>query len=340
MLLFPSFIQLNITNRCNLQCKHCNNNSGKSLENELSDVEIFELLDYFLSKQIVCITFGGGEPLVHPRIFDFIEYAIERWGRITLLSNGKAITREIAEKLHRSGVARIRISLDGSSAEINDFIRGEGSFDYAIKALGYLRDTGLQDIAVMTSVNLFNVDDVENIIQLLIDIGIRDIKLIPTISSGRAKKEFSEYVFRGNFMKMLINKKDELVTKYGASMHVSIDTPLEAITVENNPEKLQRLGPCIIGQVFLGIRANGDIFACPMLDEVIIGNVRKDDIQKIWLRSNILNDVRGIEKLKGKCRTCRLRETCGGWCRAMSYLYNNDILTPDPYCWLYETVNR
>ena len=211
---YPSFIQLNITNRCNLKCKHCFNNSGSKMTGELTNEEIFRILSYFLSRKIVCITFGGGEPLLHNKIFDFINYASNRGGRITLLSNGVLIKKSVAVKLYRSGVSRVRISLDGSDEKINDFIRSKGSFKGAINALKNLMDTPIQDVAVMATVNKYNFNDLEKIIKLLIKIGVKDIKFIPTVLGGRAKQEFSEYILDGNFVKLLLEKKEELSLKY------------------------------------------------------------------------------------------------------------------------------
>lgn len=334
---YPSFIQLNITNRCNLRCKHCFNDSGKEIANHLSDEEIFSLLDYFLSKGIVCITFGGGEPLMHNKIFEFIKYSKERNGRITILSNGKLLNDRIARRLRESGVYRVRISLDGSNQRINDFIRSNGSFIGAVSALKALKRVGGLKVAVMTSVNKYNFYDLENIIKLLIKIRVNDIKLIPTIAEGRAKREFKQYILDGNFVKKLLDKKEELLRKYRKAIYISIDSPLEVVKEidnKNDKKELKNFGPCLIGNVFLGIKANGDIFSCPMLDNVVIGNIRRDDIQDVWQNSKLLNKIRNFNLLKGKCRKCSIKLFCGGGCRAISYLVYHDILKPDPFCWI------
>jgi len=334
VLKYPSFVQLNITNRCNLLCKHCFNNSGNKSKSELSKKEILRILDYFLSKKIVCITFGGGEPLLHNKIFEFIEYASKRGGKITLLTNGLLINKETIDRLYYSGIYRVRVSLDGSNEKINDFIRSKGSFKGAIQALKLLAKSKISNIAVMTSVNKYNINDLENIIKLLIKIGINDIKFIPTILSGRAVYNFKEYILQDNYIKKLFFIKEELSKKYKSYIYISVDSPLEAILNKDNKERLRHCGPCLIGYTFLGIKANGDIFACPMLDNVVLGNIRKDDIGDIWLNSSLLNKVRNLKLLKGKCRTCKIINHCGGGCRALSYLYYKDITKPDPYCWI------
>lgn len=331
---YPSFVQMNITNKCNLKCKHCFNDSGCEDKEILADKEIVRTLDYFLSRRITCITFGGGEPLLHKKIFEFINYTKSKNGRITLLSNGLLINKAIAEKLCKSGVSRIRISLDGSNKNINDFIRSEGSFDGAINALKNLINTSIEEVAVMTAVNKHNFNDLEEIIKLLISIGIKDIKFIPTMLGGRAKKEFKSFILEGNHVKLLLKIKEKLTKKYKKYIYISIDSPLEAIIDRNDLKKLETHGPCLIGQVFIGIKSNGDIFSCPMLDNIIIGNIKTDDISKIWSESKLLNEVRNLNLLKGKCKHCKIKKYCGGGCRAMSFLKYNDITMPDPSCWL------
>lgn len=333
-MLLPSFIQLNITNKCNLQCKHCNNESWKPLIDELSNDEIYNTLDYFLEKWIVCITFWWWEPLLHPKIFDFINYSVKRNWRITLLSNWKLINQEIANKIVDLWVARVRLSLDWWTSEINDFIRWKWTFDSVINAIRCLKKTKLDDLAIMTNVNLHNFYDIENLINILIQEWIDDLKLIPTINWWRAKKEFSEYIMKWNFMKKLITLKNDLNIKYKDKIRISIDSPLECILYNNWENKLNSYSPCIIWKVFLWIKPNWDIFSCPMLDNIIIWNIRKDDIKKIWEKSKLLNDVRDLDKLKWKCSNCEIKKYCWWWCRAMSYIYKNDILESDPYCWL------
>ena len=71
-LNFPLFITWNITSNCNLRCKHCLNNSGTRLPNQLTDEEIFNLIIEFSKAGMQEIRFTGGEPLVHRRVYDFI----------------------------------------------------------------------------------------------------------------------------------------------------------------------------------------------------------------------------------------------------------------------------
>ena len=61
----PLNIMWDVTNKCNLNCKHCYNRSGKGrLYNDLDDTEMINVIPGIiaLSPRVVC--FCGGEPLL------------------------------------------------------------------------------------------------------------------------------------------------------------------------------------------------------------------------------------------------------------------------------------
>jgi len=333
MFKYPSFVQINLTNACNLRCSHCFNDSGETENDEITNEEVLNLLDYFLSRKIVCITFGGGEPLLRKDIFKLIEYSVKRGGRITLLSNGVLVDKVVIKKLENLGIHRIRISLDGSSRKLNDHIRSKGSFDGAMGALKLLGKSRIPEVTVTTTVNKLNLDDLENIVKLLISTGIKNVKFIPTILNGRAIVNMQDKVLNGNFAKKMLRVRMRLSKKYKNQISITSDSPLEAI-IKKDGSDLEHCGPCLIGTVFLGIKSNGDIFSCPMLDNVIIGNIRTNDIQSLWNNSKILKKVRDLKLLKDKCHSCKIVKYCGGGCRAMALIKYGDILMPVPFCWI------
>jgi MoaA/NifB/PqqE/SkfB family radical SAM enzyme len=81
----------------------------------------------------------GGETLVRKDSIGLARYASKLGFWVEFLTNGSLMTREGAEQLIRSGVRRIKISLDGSKAEIHDAVRGrDGFFEKAREALEVL----------------------------------------------------------------------------------------------------------------------------------------------------------------------------------------------------------
>ncbi|MBL7053171.1 MAG: radical SAM protein [Candidatus Portnoybacteria bacterium] len=335
-LEYPVFANIYLTNRCNLNCRHCIDSAGiiseQESKNELSNKEIYNIINYFLERGVENISFSGGEPLLHKNVFEFIAYLSKKNISVTLLSNIMLVDRKIAQKLKRSGLYYLRSSIEGPNTRLHDWIRGKGSFKKLLTNLKYLKEVDLPKLGVSLVVHKKNFDFVESVVRLLLRIGIYHLTLTHLIPSGRGKK-MKDLVLDKQEYKSLLEMKPVLEKRY-PKMIIYMDSPLEAIMCSEDKNKLLECAPCIVGRCFLGIKANGDIYACPMRDEVVIGNVRKDNLDDIWHNSTFLNLIRNTNLLKGKCKTCRLKDFCGGGCRALAHLHYNDVLMPDPYCWL------
>ncbi len=66
---------MELTNQCNLRCRHCYAGSGEKLDNELSTAEVKGLLEELSRLGSVEVEFSGGEPLLRPDLFEIIAYA-------------------------------------------------------------------------------------------------------------------------------------------------------------------------------------------------------------------------------------------------------------------------
>jgi radical SAM protein with 4Fe4S-binding SPASM domain len=87
---------------------------------------------------------------------------------------------------------------------------------------------------------------------------------------------------------------------------------------------------CSIGFNGLALDCDGTVYPCRRLP-IPLGNIRTESLSDIWRHSPILQQLRGRDSLKGRCRTCNRRWLCGG-CRAMAYALTGDYLEEDPQC--------
>ena len=124
---------------CNLACRHC---FVHFTEATLSEEAFDALLNGAVVLGAVELTFNGGEPLLHPRCLDWIDQVRAHGIRTLLFTNGTLVTEKIAERLGRSGLARVTVSLDGFEAA-HDAIRGAGSFDKTTRGIERLVKAGL-----------------------------------------------------------------------------------------------------------------------------------------------------------------------------------------------------
>ena len=115
---------------CNLKCTHCfiscspTNDTHGMIQKE----RVFEMLEKAKEKGVKEYYFTGGEPFLHPDLFELIEATL-RQGPLTILTNGILISENKAKRLAEiAGNSEysldLRISLDGMTAEENDEIRG------------------------------------------------------------------------------------------------------------------------------------------------------------------------------------------------------------------------
>ena len=100
---FADIAFIEVTRACNLRCKHCLNNSGEIINNQLTTEEIFNLIKKLAMAGIQEIRFTGGEPLVHKDIYRMIELATNLGIYTSIGTNGTLIDKKVAKKLKDVG---------------------------------------------------------------------------------------------------------------------------------------------------------------------------------------------------------------------------------------------
>lgn len=141
---------------CNLECSHCfiscsprNDSFGyltlETVERTLAEAEPWGVKEYY---------FTGGEPFLNREMVPIIETTIKH-GPVTVLTNGTVLKREWLERLQAAENAstyglEFRVSIDGPTAEMNDPIRGAGTYKRAVKGVGMLVEFGFLPIITMT----------------------------------------------------------------------------------------------------------------------------------------------------------------------------------------------
>jgi radical SAM protein with 4Fe4S-binding SPASM domain len=124
----PPAISLELTNNCNLSCPECTTGSGRmERERGFMNIDLFkkvikELDPYLYNTNL----YFQGESMLHPGFFTFLEHS--RTTHTTVSTNGHFLSEENCEKIVRSGLNRLIISLDGTNQETYSVYRKNGSF--------------------------------------------------------------------------------------------------------------------------------------------------------------------------------------------------------------------
>ena len=139
---FPSQLLVDITEICNLACRHCPHSifkqsehySGASLEPELNAKLVDEVQQYGQTFTQYIRYASNGEPLTHKHIFEMIEYAVRNSGvTVSLTTNGKILNEKRVTNLLSTGIDVVDISIDAFNPETYAKIRVGGDLNITRK---------------------------------------------------------------------------------------------------------------------------------------------------------------------------------------------------------------
>src|SRR5690242_1577569 len=140
----PTYVQIEPVGQCNLRCQMCpiqfREDGPPYGPPAFMDFDHFtSLIDQFDGLHELHLQ-GLGEPMMHPRFFDMIEYAVARGIQVTTNTNLTLLTAERAERCVTSGLHGIHVSVDGATAETYERIRVRAHFDRVVRNLERLMD--------------------------------------------------------------------------------------------------------------------------------------------------------------------------------------------------------
>jgi radical SAM protein with 4Fe4S-binding SPASM domain len=362
----PIVVVWNFTNKCNLDCLHCHQDSSPtSAERELTTSQVFKVIDNMNDAGVAVLTFSGGEPLLRKDLYAAIERATGLGMLCTIASNGTLMTRETTANLAKAGIRRVEIGLDGATAETHDFLRNkQGSFEATVQGIRNCADVGFDEIATTMTLHSKNVNELEATMELAEKLGATRFYLNRLIPAGRGidaeyldvtpeekiksletlHKKFRKSVNEGCGMQCYARgmtyyarvgyerSKGQLFTVSEAlSGYEKMFQDKFGLGVSNIVRKLARgFSGCSVGLTYAGLTASGDLLPC-VPAPIKLGNLVEQDLRDIWVNNRLLNYVRNRKALKGSCRICAHRELCGG-CRYTAYIAHGDWLGPDTSC--------
>lgn len=326
MSLPLSHISWAITGKCNLNCKFCfcNNNNNDEISFLEAKEKIFSPLKQLGGKSI---GFTGGEPLLREDIFDMIRYAKSLGFITSLVTNGMLVDENMALKLKNAGIDKIQISLDSAQKNKNDAIRGDGVFDQVTKhSIPLLVKKGF-DITLVATPTSALINSFDEYVKLGEILNVSKIYIRRFVSNDVTPNIEYKSLYK-KFLQETIQKKNDIINIKlfcGDPLIATLDPDINKFADDDSI-----IGGCSAGLNSLAIDEKGDIKACTRLP-VILGNIRINDLQNIWLNNDVLANLRNRDKLEGKCKTCSFKWICGG-CRAAATIKNGSYLAEDPDC--------
>jgi radical SAM protein with 4Fe4S-binding SPASM domain len=245
-----------------------------------------------------------------------------------IITNGFPIDREMIRKLSSfSKLKKIKISLDGGDAETNDSIRQKGTFDKVMQNLPLIKEKERFEILFMFTAMKKNFRSLPSLFKLCQDLGVNGLIIERFIPLGRGREVMGEVLSKEEWKEMI----GMLLDFFSTEGEEHSFPPYQAFQISFSGEEPELLGaPCVIGVDGLCIMPEGSVFPCRRFP-ISIGNLLDESLKQIWGKSELLEQLRRKENLKGKCGGCKIEE-CRG-CRSLALALTGDYLEEDPHCW-------
>ena len=254
----PIEVQALLLNGCNLKCVYCRYPEMKT--SLMTTEQWIETIRGLAKLGTLRVKFQGGEPTLR-KDFRQLSAEAQESGIITaVITNGSRISEDptLADFLNE-----IVVSLDSSDQKTHDWLRGEGSYNQAMRCIeiGLERSKKVYVVAVISKKNF---DHLENLLDFCVSKGIR-MHAQPLMLGKEPFDETSRHLAlsddqtRELHHRMAIWKRKGMPVMFSAGSYERVaewkDFSVGNL-VSNGPS------PCMAGRFYLHIEANGDVWPC------------------------------------------------------------------------------
>lgn len=334
----------NLTNNCNLKCKHCYQKNGRVQGKELPLARKLNLINEFVDLNVLSIGFSGGEVLLNrEELYLLSEKASQEGIFVSVLTNGTLLDKKSVKELKKHGVNQIRIGLDSPFRDLHDNLRGvKGTWKKTIEGILNASEE-IPNTKINMAVTRKNLSHLEASIQFskYLGVGMELTTLIP-IGCG---KNISEECLNPRQIKEVF----EIVSKYstdgGRGIRINTNPEFKFYLGNYMQEKRREKQPmgfspyeetgCMAGVGWCAIQPDGAVTPCFFTPDLIVGNVKEKSFVDIWQNSPLFKKLRNRDNLKGNCGDCKDKYDCGG-CRGRAYALTNNPLGEDPDCIIFK----
>lgn len=317
----PVSVTWEVTLQCNLSCAHCLSDAGNAMPGELGPYECRQMVAQLAALKVFQVNIGGGEPFLRKDFLDLLGDLHKR-GLVTCVStNGTLIDDDLAQRLSYLKMLYLQVSLDGATAEVNDPVRGKGTYAKIVDAISCLarHRVPFSINAVLTRLNYPQLEDLR---KLAGEFGAQ-LRVSRFRPSGRGKESKTS----------LGPTKDQLETfAEWLEAHDQVRTGDSFFCLTSEKRRRKGLDMCGAAKMTCCISPIGDVYPCAFLQETpfLAGNLREKTVKALWDRSPVFARLRTLTV--DTCMTCVRFESCRGGCPAMAYHTYHDIQMPDPEC--------
>lgn len=308
-------LEVEITTRCNLNCKHCYN---RDLNNVDLPIDTFkDLLVFAKNNDVWTFVISGGEAMLHPQ-FEEITSLVrsdDHQMRIVLQTNGTNASSSVIENMRAFNLIHI-------SYDISEDVRCGAPRN--LELANILKKNGIQ-CYLFATIHKKNRKYIGEMVNAANDsnVPIGFNVCIPAKQLGEgilmSRDEFRE-------------TEEELFALSSGGKTLRYSSPTVSVMDKAKKANWQGIrGGCSAGISACVVGADGEVYPCPFF-RVSVGNIFGVSLKKLWEESELFSKIRQRRKFSEPCGSCEYASYCGG-CRNRAYVHSGDVMGSDPMCY-------
>jgi radical SAM protein with 4Fe4S-binding SPASM domain len=326
-LILPSTLKIEVTNRCNLKCKHCLANSGTAQTKELPLGEIERILIQANELGVKTVGLVGGEPLLRKDLSSILDILSRLRMSFSISTNAMLMSERMIAAIKRNNLLKVSVSIDGNE-EWHNRLRGHiNAYKMAVQGIHRLTKEKIK-VAVAMVVTRDNYEMIEHVLEMACQSGANFFAINDLIPTGRGYNirelclSYAEYMEVTKKMRQYSEKYKGRITilwkgmrpdgtpdsEFGQFIKSTCGAALSELTIDNE----------------------GYVLPCPFLPKTN-ENVLQSSLQDIWYHSDELKQFQMRDDLIGGCGACDRKLSCSG-CRARALAHTGNIYGPDIRC--------
>lgn len=300
-LISPMHATIEVTDKCNLQCKHCYLEASPENKNVLSLESFKKILKELEKNMVINVEFTGGELFTNPDIYEILKLAYQKFSIIGILTNGTILQEDILGLLiENKDRTIVNVSIDSVDREVHDKFRGmKGAFYKTCQNVKRMTENGIT-VRIASSIFKENMWEIDKLARLALDLGAKMFSF-----------NFVEEFGRGHVLYKAAYQ-DLKVKEYLEYLHEDVIEKFKGIIPIQQGEGILGTRNCGAGVNSIVINPTGKIRGCVLAPAWCdMGNLLEEHFETI-MKKDIYRQLAGI------LPPCQ-ENGCGKDCRYLPY---------------------
>ena len=308
----PLMVYIELTRRCNLQCRHCDIwKTGENVEGirkqELSAEALVELFSGLAQRGLVAVDLFGGEPLMRPDLPEIVSGLKKIGLHVTVTSNGLLLNAKRSQALVESGLDQLFISIDAPKASLHDDLRGvPGTFERVLAGIREFQrhNTGSVKVGINSLVCRPTFREIPRMPAFAHSLGASQVRLLPyhQCYPFNSWQQDDGLLPRSEDLPELKRCLDSFQTE-AQIRHLSTNgkSYIEGIPAWFSGTLKKRR--CVAGLAVCDINGFGELFPC-YTSGVPVGSLHDASFEALWSSSAMEAFRRSHEQCNGCWQSC------------------------------------